>query len=527
MGGRPLRGMANSEVGFVGIGDLKEQTMALIGLDIGTTGCKASLFTADGRFLGKVGSEYAFDQPHPGWAEQDIEKVWVLAQQALANVISTTGERSIEAIGLSVHGEAVTAVDREGRALRPLILGMDTRTVSQNDWLVQRFGAETLFEWTGMPVHTINTLPKLIWIKQNEPEIWQEASSFMMVEDFLINKMCGQAAISKCLASRTQLYNLRQNGWSQEILAAIGLEPARLSQVVPSGTVVEKMQQGLSENLGFMRPPLVVTGGHDQACGALGIGLAKPGLAMVSTGTAEVVEITLSSPLVNRTLFDSNVSVYAHVVPGLYLAMTLNHSGGLLLRWFRDTLCESVLDRANQGGVDSYDLILQDTSPGPTDLLVLPHFAGSGSPWFDTKSKGAILGLTFSTKRADLAKAILEGLTYELRVNLDLLRTGGVQVETLRAIGGGAKSDLWLQIKADITGIPVAAPVITEAAGFGAAILAGVGAGIFSDAAQASESFLRLRKEFQPQLVSQRLYDERFALYCQVYPAIKGILHLL
>jgi xylulokinase len=246
---------------------------------------------------------------------------------------------------------------------------------------------------------------------------------------------------------------------------------------------------------------------------------------MVSSGTAEVVEVALPAPTLNHTLYAGNISVYAHVVPGLFLAMTLNHSGGLLLRWFRDTLCEADLARARENGTDAYNLILSGAPAGPTGLLVLPHFSGSGTPWFDTASRGAILGLTFSTGKADIAKAILEGLTCELRVNLDLLKEGGVQIDCLRAIGGGAKSDLWLQMKADITGIPVMAPQITEASGLGAAILAGVGAGIFPDAAQAIEGMLHFRREFLPDEQRQRAYEQQFALYKQVYPAVKSITH--
>jgi xylulokinase len=501
--------------------------MALIGLDIGTTGCKACLFTEDGRLLAKASREYAVDMPHAGWAEQDIENVWRLAQECIHAVVIGSGERLVAAIALAVHGEAVTAVDSAGRALRPLILGMDTRTTSENAWLVEKFGSEALFNWTGMPVHTINTLPKLLWIQRHEPEIWKKAARFMLVEDFLIYQMTGQAAISRCLASRTQLYHLQQGDWSTEILAAIGVEPEKLSPLLPSGSPVAAMRKNLSDALGLASPPLIVTGGHDQACGALGVGLTRPGLAMVSTGTAEVVEVALPSPALNRTLFEGNISVYAHVVPELYLAMTLNHSGGLLLRWFRDTLCEGELQRAGQSGADAYDLMLNEASPYPTDLLVLPHFSGSGTPHFDTRSRGAILGLTFNTRRADLAKAILEGLTFELRVNLDLLQAGGIRIETLRAIGGGAKSEVWLQLKADITGIPVAAPEITEAASFGAALLAGVGAGVYQDAASAAERFLHFRREFSPDAGRHKIYNERFELYQQVYPAVSPISHCL
>ena len=501
--------------------------MQLAGLDIGTTGCKAAIFDEVGTLLASASREYAVDIPHPTWAEQDAENVWRLAQDALGEAIAAAGTREIVAIGLSVQGEAVMPVDARGRALRPAILGMDTRVGRQNEWLRQTFGGEHLFARTGMPIHPVNTLPKLLWLKKHEPDIWDGATQFLLYEDFLIHRMTGEAVISRCLASRTQLFDIPENRWSAEILRALELNESRLAKVVPSGFAAGPMDAGLAQSLGLRKAPLVVTGGHDQACGALGVGLTRPGLAMVSTGTAEVVEVALPEPALNETLYNGNISVYAHVVPGLYLAMALNHSGGLLLRWFRDTVCQEELRQAQERGVDAYNLILADASPDPTDLLLLPHFGGSGTPMVDTASKGAILGLTFSTSKTELAKAVLEGLTYELRINLDLLREGGVDIRELRAIGGGARSDLWLQLKADITATPVVRPRVTEAACWGAALLAGVGAGVYASAAQASEEMLNLEQRFEPDSERQAQYEERFALHREVYPALVSILHRL
>lgn len=501
--------------------------MDLIGLDIGTTGCKAALFRDDGTLIVSASREYAVDIPQPQWAEQDAERVWALAQDALRQAIAEAGAPDVAAIGLSVQGEAVAPVDPQGRPLRPMMLGMDTRTDAQNAWLREQLGAEWLFEHTGMPVHTINTLPKLLWLQQHAPDLWASASRFALYEDFLIYQMTGRWAISRCLASRTQLFDLRGDRWSERILAAIGLDPARLPEVVPSGTAVGPMHAELAHSLGLSRPPLVVSGGHDQACGAFGVGLTRPGLASVSTGTAEVVEVVMAEPVLNRTLYEGNISVYAHVVPGLYVAMTLNHSGGLLLRWFRDALCQAEIAQAQAAGRDPYDLVLQDASADPTGLLVLPHFAGSGTPTFDTASKGAIVGLTFATTKTDLAKALLEGLTFELRLNLDLLRAGGVTIDELRAIGGGARSDLWVQLKADVLGVPVSVPRVTDAACWGAALLAGFGAGGYADLAQAVEAALRLEKRFVPDPARSARYAERYALYREVYPALKALNHRL
>ena len=257
------------------------------------------------------------------------------------------------------------------------------------------------------------------------------------------------------------------------------------------------------------------------------MGLVRPGLASVSTGTAEVVEVALSTPLLSAPLYQGNVSVYRHVVPGLFLAMTLNHSGGLTLRWFRDGFCEPELLRAAATNADAYDLILDGASPDPSGLLFLPHLAGSGTPTFDTASRGALLGLTFATSRSDIARAILEGLTYELRVNLDLLRAGGVDIDVLRAIGGGARSKLWLQLKADVTGISVVTPRVTEAAAFGAALLAGAGVGLFTSAAEAAEHFLQLTDTYLPDAARHDAYTRLFELYVQVYPAVAPISHQL
>lgn len=500
--------------------------MTVIGLDVGTTGCKAVAFDQEGTILASATREYAIDMPAPGWVEQDAEEVWHLSLDALGEVSRRLRARKaapVEALGLSVQGEAVIPVDAQGDMIYPAILGMDTRTSEQNRQLRERFSARTLFDRTGMPVHTINTLPKLLWLRDHNRDVWRSAKAFRLYEDFIIHKLTGSTAVSRCLASRTQMYNLHRNCWDEEILTYLDLNPGRLSPAVPSGTAVERMDGALAETLRLSSQPVVVTGGHDQACGALGVGLVQPGLAMVSTGTAEVVEVALSSPDLTDPLYEGNISVYHHTMPELYLAMTLNHSGGLILRWFRDTLAPDIREKAGREGKDAYDLLLKGGAPDPTSLLVLPHFAGSGTPTFDPASKGAVLGLTFETERSDLIKAMLEGLTFELRLNLDLLKDGGVSINELRAIGGGAKSELWLQLKADITGLPVVVPKVTEAAAWGAALLAGAGSGRYQDAGAAAAASVVLTRRYDPDPAQALRYADRFALYEQLYPTVRGI----
>jgi len=502
--------------------------MSLLGLDIGTTGCKAIAFRHDGSILRQAAREYSVLSPHPSWAEQDAEQVWQLAWDAVRETVAGTADDSLEAMALSVQGEAIIPVDREGRALRPAILGMDTRTVEENRWLAERFGPDTLFRRTGMLLHTINTLPKLLWLRNREPEVWRRAHQFLLYEDFFLRRLTGRATISHCLASRTQMYDLSSHGWADDLLSECGIERERLALLGPDGGgVVGTLRRYLARELGVPGNVLVASGGHDQACAALGSGVVEPGLAMVSTGTAEVVEVAMETPVLNDVLRRANISVYRHVVPDLYLAMTLNHSGGLVLRWFRDRFCAPECAAARSTGQDPYDLMLAGAPEGPTPLMVLPHFSGSGTPALDTSSKGAILGLTFAADRSTLAKAVLEGLTFELRVNLDLLKDGGIAIRELRAVGGGARSDLWLQLKADICGIPLRVPQVTEAACLGAAILAGTAAGIYPGLQSAVAQTVFSHRHIQPRPETRAAYETRYQLYRQLYPTLIPLLRQL
>ena len=293
--------------------------MSLIGLDIGTTGCKAVVFDLYGRILGQAAREYAVLMPHPHWAEQDAEGVWRLAWEALGEALGRPAARADPpvALALSVQGEAVIAVDSEGRARRAAILGMDTRTGAENVWLAERFGAAALFRRTGMPLHTINTLPKLLWLQRHEPEVWASAAQFLLYEDFLLRRLGGQATISHCLASRTQMYDLQAGGWADDILEACGIDPSRLAPLSRTeGGVVGTMRPELARSLGLEGEVLLVSGGHDQACAAVGSGVVEAGRAMVSTGTAEVVEVATETPALSEALRQGNISVYRHVVPG-------------------------------------------------------------------------------------------------------------------------------------------------------------------------------------------------------------------
>ena len=503
--------------------------MSLLGIDVGTTGCKVMIFDEEGQVLAREFREYPILIPRPHWAEQDAEHVWRCVEKCLGAAIATVMPYDPpRAAAVSAQGEAVIPVDGVGQALRPAILGMDTRTTRENQWLDEHFGAEKLFQRTGMPLHTVNTLPKLLWLKKNEPAVFHSADQFLLYEDFILRRLTGQAVISRCLASRTQMYDIAADAWAEDLLNECEIDPGCLAQLAPTKiTPVGRVSKTHLDEWGLTQNVQVMAGGHDQACAALGSGVTSEGLAMVSTGTAEVVEVALRKAVLNKALYEGNISIYRHVVPELFLAMTLNQSGGLVLRWFRDMFCQEDQHQAREAGVDAYDVMLKSAPPGPTSLLLLPHFSGSGTPALDTLSKGALVGMTFATDRHAVAKAILEGLTYELRLNLDLLRDAGVKLRELHAVGGGAKSQLWLQLKADICQVELAVPRVTEAACLGAALLAGVGAGAFKDIHQAVITAVKIQRRIIPQDQSVKAYDPLYHTYKKLYPALKEIQHRL
>ena len=527
--------------------------MSVIGLDIGTTGCKAIVFGPEWEILGRATREYPVLTPHLDWAEQDAEQVWQLALDALAQAVDQAKADPPRAMALSVQGEAVIPVDRTGRPIRHAILGMDTRSTAENAWLAQVFDPQVLFRRTGMPLHTINTITKLLWLKRNEPAVWASAAQFLLYEDYFLRRLTGKAVISHCLASRTQMYDLHTGTWAGDILDQCEIDPGRLAPLAasdavgatPCGCPADGQAQGpapagfsyehttnqvvgtldrtIARRIGITDEALLVSGGHDQACAALGSGVIEPGSAMVSTGTAEVVEVAMVAPILAESLRRGGISVYRHVVPGLYVAMTLNHSGGMALRWFRDTLCRDKCLQAARTGDDAYDLILAEAPAGPTRLMVLPHFSGAGTPLLDVQSRAAILGMTFATTQAEIAKAILEGLTYELRTNLELLRDAGIRLDELHAVGGGARSRMWLQMKADICQIRLRPPRITEAACLGAAILAAVGARIHSDIASCVDQVVRFKETILPDRERAREYEGRYGLYQKLYPTLRPL----
>lgn len=345
-------------------------------------------------------------------------------------------------------------------------------------------------------------------------------------DELLLQLGAEEPVIDLSMASRVMALDLRTRRWSPEILGAVGIDAALLSEPVPSGEIVGVIRRSLAQELGIHPRAKIVSGGHDQTCAALGAGVIGEGIALDSHGTAEVLSTALETERLGSAMYEGYYPCTFHVVPGRYFTFALNHTGGLLLQWLRDTCCGEDVEAARRLNMDPYTYLIERTDARPSPVMVLPHFNGSGTPWCDLKSRGAMVGLTMDTTREDLVKAILDSLTYEMRINLEYLSGTQISVRRLRCVGGAARSEKWMQIKADILGCTVETLAVREAACLGAAMLAATAVKAY-DTPMEALAMVQLQKRFEPSQASRQLYDARYRVYSQLYEALRPLNHML
>jgi xylulokinase len=501
--------------------------VSLLGLDIGITGCKAVAFGPNGHMLAQAYREYPLYQPHPGWMELDPDEVWEGVKSVIRQVTAAIPDDPVQALSVSTHGESVVALGQDGRPLCRFISALDTRAAEQVNWWAEQLGNDHLFRITGMPLHPMYTVNKLMWLRQNEPDIFTAAHRFLCMQDFVFHQLGLEPTMDYSLAARTMAFDVGELAWSDEILELAQLDVEQMAQVRPSGTVVGQVAPAIAQELGLAPGAVGVTGGHDQPAGSLGCGVIAEGIVMDSTGTVECVTVASPELVLNRELLDNNLPSAPHTVPGMYLVLGYSSTGGALLRWYRDNFGGAEQQKAERTGRDVYDLILEQAVEGPSPVLILPHFLGSGTPWMDPASKGAILGLDLSTSNGQVIKGILDSVTYETKLSLDVMERAGITLRELRAIGGGAKSPRWLQTKTDIFGKPVMAMDVSEAPCLGVAILAGVATQVFSSIEEAVSRMVRVKQVYEPDMAMHERYMEKARLFARVYPTLADLNHQL
>ncbi len=497
--------------------------MSLLGLDVGTTGTKGVAFDLDGRVVASAYREYPLISPRPGWQELDPERVWTCVKAVLAEIARATRYDPIQSMAVSCQGEACHPVDRDGRCLANSLVTFDGRTAHMPAWWLERKSRYELARISGMPLHGMYTINKAMWFRENGPEIFAKTWKFLCYEDFVHLRLGLEPVMSFPLAARTMAFDIHAGDWSDELLGIAGLDRSLFARTAPSGSVVGTIPDSVADAIGLPRGIVVATGGHDQPAGALGAGILDSGEAMYATGTVECICAIFDRFSLTEEALEGNVCCYPSCVSGLYASLGFNFTGGALLKWYRDTLAESERALAEESGRDVYDIICESVPQEPEHLLVLPHFTMTGTPHFDPMGRGAILGLTLNTDKPAIVSAILSGVVYEMKLNLELLQSAGVRIQRLRAIGGGAKSRIWVQRKADIMGIPVAVLEASEAASLGVAMLGGKAAGIVDDLRAMAARVVKIRDVFEPNPKRNAVYEELFSAYRSLYPAIREI----
>jgi xylulokinase len=472
-------------------------TEALLGLDVGTTGVKAVAVTQTGHVVAAAERSYPLSTPRPGWSEQDPEDWWRATEAAIAEI---SAEHEIAGIGLSGQMHGLVALDARDRVIRPAILWNDQRTGAECSAIEERIGLARLIELTGNRALPGFTAPKLLWLREHEPDAYERIRHVLLPKDYVRLRLTGEHASDVADASGTLLLDVADRRWSDEVVGALEIESAWLPDVLESPAV-----SGTTAG----RIP-VAAGAGDCAAAALGVGVDRPGPASLVLGTSGVLFATLPEYHVDPL---ARAHVFCHAVPGEWHAMGVMLSAAGSLQWLHDTIAR---------GVPFDDLVAEarQWAPGTEGLLFLPYLQGERTPHADPDARGAFTGLQLRHDRGALVRAVLEGVAFGLRDSLDILRGLGIEVSTVRASGGGARSELWLRICASVLGVPIERTVAEEGSAFGAALLGGVAAGVFADVGEAVAATVRTRDLVEPDPGWVAVYDELLPRYRALYPAL-------
>jgi xylulokinase len=496
---------------------------ALLGIDIGTTGTKTLLIDGEGRALASATAEYPLSTPRPGWAEQEPEDWWRATVATVREVLAKSGlsGRDIGGIGLSGQMHGSVFLDSNHRVLRPALLWCDQRTAAQCAWITEQVGAERVVELTANPVLTGFTAPKVIWVRQNEPETYRRIAKVLLPKDYVRFRLSDEFHTEVSDASGTSFFNVRERRWAHELLDKIEVPREWMPEVHESPVASSRVSAAAAGATGLAAGTPIVGGGGDQAAGAVGNGIVEPGIVSSTVGTSGVVFAFAEKPTVDPGL---RVHTFCHAVPGTWHVMGVMLSAGGSLRWYRDALAHPETAYARILGVDPYETIAQAAAaaePGCEGLLFLPYLTGERTPYPDPNARGVFFGLTLRHDKRHMARAVLEGVAYGLRDSFEILDAMGVAITQVRASGGGARSPLWRQIQADIIGRVHVTINVDEGPAFGVALLAGVGTGVWKDVAEACRATIRVVDRSAPDAANRKVYDALYPVYRSLYAALK------
>ena len=498
-----------------------------LGIDLGTTGVKVLLVSEIGDVIASGKGEYPLLMPRPNWAEQDAEAWWSATVSAITGCLeeacASVGEEvKVAAVGLSGQMHGSVFLNGKGEVLRPAILWNDQRTAEQCRQITAIVGAEKLVKLTSNRALAGFTAPKIVWLKQHEPETYAKVSKILLPKDYIRYRLAGAFATEVSDASGTLLFNVRERKWSGEMLDALEIPRGWLPDCFESTVISSCVSADAARLTGLARGTPIVGGGSDQAAGAVGNGIVNTGVASCVLGTSGVVFWHCDTPAYDP---QARLHSFCHAVPGKWHLMGVTLAAGGSLRWFRDNLCRDIKADAEKKGIDPYEIITgmaQGVSAGSEGLLFLPYLAGERTPYADADARGAFLGLSLRHTRAHMARSVMEGITMSLKDCLELGEQSGVTASRIYLSGGGARSAFWQQMAADIFEIEVARVGSDEGPAYGAALLAAAGAGIHESVQAACATCVRVKDAAKPDLAAFDRYRRLYGIYRTLYPALAG-----
>lgn len=497
--------------------------MHLIGIDVGTGGSRAVLIDTAGKIVASATVEHKpFVSIQTGWAEQDPRDWWRASAAAIRSAITKAAitAEEIKAVGLSGQMHGAVLLDERDEVLRPAIIWCDQRSSEQCRRLTHIVGSSRLIELTCNPALTGFTLPKLLWVRDHEAETWQRVRSVLLPKDYVRFRLTGDKATDVADASGTLLLNVATRRWSSEMLDASEIASNVLPRVYESPEITGSISTKAAEETGLRAGTPVIAGAGDQAAGAVGLGIVRPGMISATIGTSGVVFAATNTPALDPK---GRVHTFCHAIPERWHVMGVTQGAGLSLRWFRDQFGVLSTDLTECDPYDSLTAEAARVPPGADGLLWAPYLMGERTPHLDPDARAALVGLTASHTRAHVVRAILEGVAFSLKDSFEILKELNVPCETIRLGGGGARSELWRQIQADVYGHEVETVAAEEGAAYGVALLAGVAAGAWTSVDTACDAVIRTNTRIQPNPDAVEIFHRQYRQYVALYPALRSI----
>lgn len=497
----------------------------LLGIDIGTSGCKIAVFSPDGRVVCTVTEEYPVYYPSPGYVEQEPDDWWNAVCRGTRRMMQEhcIDAAQIAGIGVDGQGWAAVAVDRDGNVLTRNPIWLDTRSEAICKELNETVGEDRIFNVSGNPLKAQYTTGKIIWYQRSMPEVYRRIDKILQSNSFIVYRMTGVMSQDMSQGYGIHCFDMRKGCWDENMGTALGISRQILPDIAKCHEAVGKVTPSAAESMGLIAGIPVVAGGLDAACGTLGAGVVMPGQTQEQGGQAGGMSICMENYCA-----DPRLILGYHVVPDRWLLQGGTTGGGGVLRWFHEQFGYEEKRKAQESGESSFSLLagLAQTAPaGCEGLTFLPYMAGERSPIWDEKAKGVFYGLDYSKTKAHMVRAVMEGAVYALRHNIEVAAGAGASVGTMRAMGGAANSHFWTQMKADITGKPIEVPASDMATTLGAALLAGVGLGVYSGFEDAVSRTVTVNRKHEPGGLNKEEYNRGYETYLELYTALKSLMH--